>query len=471
MQTQYDESLTQVVYHFRNLGPLKEAKLELGDLTVIAGRNNSGKTYLAYTLYGYLRAWDKWPGAQGYFLSKESPSDLTEVIKETVSEGHARRRVDRSTLSLEREALLPKLTRDFSERSVATIFSSPREAFKDTSFEINVGAGFPVIEELEVNIRGDKVFSVEYDGTELYMACSEPEKDGADEYWLSILYLRFLLHDLFPDPFVLPAERLGISLFYKELDFTKNRLVELLQQLRDEKTRESFLPFDLIEGISSRYALPVKDNIDFTRDLSNIQRDRSEIFESELFDRITDMMEGYYRSTNDEVRFISKARKQNSFDIPLHRASSSARGLSDIYFFLRHVANRNHLLIIDEPESHLDTANQVQFARLLARLVKAGVRVLITTHSDYLLKEINNLIMLSKQFKSKNRILKKLKYEKDDFLHPQSVRAYVAENGSLTPCKIDQFGIDMPVFDKTIDELNRASNELVSRLPFAQEDD
>ena len=42
---------------FKKLGPIKEAELELGDLTIIAGRNNTGKTYVAYTLYGFLRSW------------------------------------------------------------------------------------------------------------------------------------------------------------------------------------------------------------------------------------------------------------------------------------------------------------------------------------------------------------------------------------------------------------------------------
>ena len=42
---------------FKNLGPINEAELELGDLTIIAGRNNTGKTYVAYALYGFLKAW------------------------------------------------------------------------------------------------------------------------------------------------------------------------------------------------------------------------------------------------------------------------------------------------------------------------------------------------------------------------------------------------------------------------------
>ena len=138
--------------------------------------------------------------------------------------------------------------------------------------------------------------------------------------------------------------------------------------------------------------------------------------------------------------------------------------MSDFYFFLRHVARSNHLLIIDEPESHLDTANQVQLARLLARFVRAGLKVLITTHSDYLIKEINNLVMLSRSFTDKESVIKKLKYESDDALEPELIRAYVAEKNGLTRCVVDHFGIDMPVFDETIDEINKVANELSSRL-------
>ena len=32
-----------VKFQFRNLGPIKEAELELGELTIVAGRNNTGK--------------------------------------------------------------------------------------------------------------------------------------------------------------------------------------------------------------------------------------------------------------------------------------------------------------------------------------------------------------------------------------------------------------------------------------------
>ena len=388
---------------FKNLGPINEAELELGDLTIIAGRNNTGKTYVAYALYGFLKMWE--------------------------------------TILLPPPPEVKKIMEKLDEKAVAAVFSSPLEDFESASVEVEV---------------------------------------VKDEFGLP-----------FPVPFILSAERFGISLFYKELDFTKNRLVEIVQELvkelgltknrlvqtlqeseedREREMAARFLPFLLIDKLASRYALPIKDNIDYTRSIPDLRRRRGKLHDSKLFRDIENMMKGYYRSSGDDIRFRSKARKDRSFDIPLHVASSSVRGLSDLYFFLRHVAEKNQLLIIDEPESHLDTANQVQFARLLARAVHAGLKVLITTHSDYIVKEVNNLLMLSGSFKDKPRVLRKLGYSKHDFLKPDSVRAYVAENNSLTRCPIEKYGIDMPVFDTTIDAINRVSSELESRLTYEGEE-
>ena len=282
---------------------------------------------------------------------------------------------------------------------------------------------------------------------------------------VSRLYLRFLFPELPFNPFVLSAERLGISLFYKELDFTKSQLVDLLQKFggRQENENRSWL-FSLVDQTVSRYARPIKDNIDYTRSISDLRKQRSDVYGDRLFNDIRTLMGGDYAASRDEIEFRSVTRGSRRFAIPLHLASSSARGLSDLYFFLRHVARKNHLLIIDEPESHLDTANQILLARLLARTVKTGVKVLLTTHSDYLIKEINNLIMLNSSFRNKADVVMKLEYADDDCLAPERIRAYIAAKNSITKCEIDKLGIDMPNFDETINKINDVANELSIRL-------
>ena len=452
--------------------------MELGDFTIIAGRNNTGKTYMVYSLYGFLRTWRE---LRPYKLAdslidnalKAASLNLDELAGRLLAEGQTSWKVERESLNKERNQVIRELNRRYSKEALADVFNASKDTFDMASIE-TVPAEFPEKHDFSIELGSETVISMKFNGEEIVASYKYnlPEADLDVERlkltgWIPSFYLFFLIRSI-PEfgyvPFIFSAERFGISLFYKELDISKNRLVDLLQKMGDDKTSESLSPFDLIERSTGRYALPIKDNINFTRDLPNIQEKRSDFYNDKLFEHIKNLMGGYYRSSDDEVRFISKARKQRSFNIPLHSASSSARGLSDLYFFLRHVATKNHLLFFDEPESHLDTGNQVQFARLLARLVQSGVKVLVTTHSDHIVKEVNNLIMLSRSFDNKRRLVKKLKYDKDDFIDPGIVRAYVAEKNSLTPCKIDQFGIDFPNFDKTIDEINRVSNELASRV-------
>ncbi len=144
--------------------------------------------------------------------------------------------------------------------------------------------------------------------------------------------------------------------------------------------------------------------------------------------------------------------------------------MSNIYFYLaKERKSDDPILIIDEPESHLDPVNQIEFARALARWANSGIRVLISTHSDYIVKEINNLIMLHSSFQDKEEVVGRLGYTEN--LDPKTVRAYVADSGGLDECDIDKYGIDMPYFDYTIDRINAVSNELTGRLSAEEEDE
>jgi predicted ATPase len=47
---------TAMKIKIKNLGVLKQAEFTLGDLTIICGGNNTGKTYATYALFGFLFA-------------------------------------------------------------------------------------------------------------------------------------------------------------------------------------------------------------------------------------------------------------------------------------------------------------------------------------------------------------------------------------------------------------------------------
>ncbi len=475
MQNENIRRRRPVTFQFHNIGPVKNAKLGLGDLTIISGRNNTGKTYIAYTLYGFLKMWKAWPEAHQVFqrtgTASAERSDIEKIVMHLRREGVTSFPINKHELATWRIDLMETLCRDFSKFALSQVFSSQVDDFRGASISVvrdNSDTDGLHPTPARFALTGEVSLSIEYDTECVVMKLDKPKPRSMHfdlTYDVSRCYVEFLLRDLLPTPFILSAERFGISLFYRELDFTKNQLIDMLQKMGEDKNRERFSPYLLIDRATSRYALPIKDNIDYTRSIPNRRRDKSEFVDTKLSEEIKKMMGGYYGTTGDEIRFISKARgKGRSFNIPLHLASSSARGLSDLFFFLRHVAKNNDLLIIDEPESHLDTENQILLARLLSRFVQSGLKVLVTTHSDYLLKEINNLIMLSQIFEGGEAVFGRSGYVAADALDPALVRAYMAEEGRLTQCSIDRFGIDMPIFDTTIDKINATANELASHL-------
>ena len=81
--------------------------------------------------------------------------------------------------------------------------------------------------------------------------------------------------------------------------------------------------------------------------------------------------------------------------LPLMNASSMVSELAPVVLYLRHWVRPGRVLIVEEPEAHLHPALQVEFTRQLARLVQSGVRVVITTHSDWILEELSNIVRRS----------------------------------------------------------------------------
>ncbi|MEZ4787035.1 MAG: AAA family ATPase [Flavobacterium haoranii] len=112
------------------------------------------------------------------------------------------------------------------------------------------------------------------------------------------------------------------------------------------------------------------------------------------------------------------------------------------------MAKEGDLLIIDEPESHYTLKNQRLMAKLIVAIINIGGKVFITTHSDFLVKELNNLILLKNDFEGKKDWLSKNKsrYSEKDNLDYKNVSVYQGINGTLNSLKISKTGIGNPVF-------------------------
>jgi len=124
------------------------------------------------------------------------------------------------------------------------------------------------------------------------------------------------------------------------------------------------------------------------------------------------------------------------------------------------------VLIVEEPESHLHPAMQVEFIRQIAALVNAGFRVIVTTHSEWLLEELANIVRRSQLPGDRKR-----KCNGDDVaLGSDQVGAWLFEpkrrpRGSVvSEIRLDESGLFPSGFDDVAAALHNDWADISSRI-------
>ncbi|MDJ0730879.1 MAG: AAA family ATPase [Crocosphaera sp.] len=444
-------------FEISNLGYIKQAEIELGDLTIICGKNNTGKTYVNYAIYGFLKSCK---------LNLDFEIEIENEFNELLEQGSVK--ID---LSEHKNKLINSVTKFSKSYSnfLPQIFNINEELLQQASFAVKINnydlescetdtktslitAGLNIRHELNLKIhkrKGSNLLEIVLLDNNLRSASSYNLEIAKKDINKSSFLRKIIASSYFPNPFIITSERTGVSLFYKELDLNKNLMIDMMQ-----KQIINNISFDLPEIFNkriSRYSQPVKDEIDFVRDLDTISKKTGKLAETnpEIIDLLIDIIGGDYSVTDYSMsfKFTEDTKPQ---EIPLYSASSTVKSLMNLYFYLKHLAKPGDILIIDEPELNLHPENQRKLAKLFTKLTKCGVKLLMTTHSDYLIKELNNLIVLNNDFKRKSELMEEYKYSEEDILEPNKVKVYIAENNTLNPAKITQLGIEVPTFDDEI---------------------
>lgn len=451
---------------FENLGLLDKAELELSDLTIICGENNTGKTYATYAIYGFLRSWRQLLFSvmikEHEISSLKRSDEKYQINLETIFKGKINDYFDK--LSSEFIGVLPE------------VFAAKEDTFVNTKIKISV--------ENELDIS-KKAFQKRIQGGGTVLATIVKEEnstileilssDGRD-IGTSFGIMEFVIDAIaeivfspyFPSAHISSAERTGAAIFRRELDMARTRMLKALNEMDSKEIRNR--PWKLLQKIDTDYAWPVEDNVEFVRQLEDIDKQASELSKStpEILTTFDSIIGGSYKVIrNQGLVFQSKGSGAKRFT--MNEASSCARALLDVGFYLRCRAKKGDFFIIDEPELNLHPKNQRAFARLISRLINCGVKVFMTTHSDYLIKELNTLIMLYQKTEHTKVIQKEYGYDDGELLDPKSVNLYMTTKGGarkrqniLQQAQIyPGLGIEVSTFDDTIDLMNRIQNALV----------
>ena len=165
-----------------------------------------------------------------------------------------------------------------------------------------------------------------------------------------------------------------------------NAIVSTLLTSTTDIDLDHFSEVPTLSGMTFRFIFEV-----FLRNLDRIQSDEmkeiAEALESEILAGQIHVKPS--SSRYPDYRFSPQGIGE---EMRFSQVSSMISELAPLVLLLRNGMKPGDTLIIEEPEAHLHPGAQADMAVILARLVRAGVRVIITTHSDWMLQEIGNLI-------------------------------------------------------------------------------
>ncbi len=460
----------------KDFGPIIEGTVGLRPLTIFVGPSNAGKSYMAMLVYSLMQSLEEFTGnlfgpvarydhlrpfrltRHRFFLGLDEGLGINDAVNNILHDWVSNIEV-RSSRALEISfsdlpAEVQHLINRSLKRSLETIqesfnrelerchgiindIQSRREGAKCLQFRLEQNDPFlRLIFDIE-NGSNLKITDKKWDVSQANLAInanlvrmvqaepprlSTPRKEIRDLRYNELLdslaeaTSASLFKDFPRNCYYLPAARSGIAQGHKAIASILVR----------QSSFAGIRPFEIptLSGIITDFmghilTMERARGFDATSDFEEMES-VVDFLEHEVV-RGTIDIERSGDITYPEITYTPFIGQPEVGKLPFHRTSSMVSELAPVILFLKYLVGPEDLLILEEPESHLHPASQRQMARGIARLVNAGIRVIITTHSDYFIAQINNLLKLSDASRQKRA---REGLDSVDCLKPDDIAAY-----------------------------------------------
>ena len=388
-----------------NFGPIEKAQIDLRPLTVFVGESNTGKTYFSALIYALQRNFEgisrvPWSPHRIFQLSRLHDSRLPgpatqalsaetqEIFEKLQTSGQPFKFSDLPQLVhdglqsdlVNSEKFKDELRRCFDLESTSELIRCTEDQKNPMKISLKVSEENRSLWSFDICDSGSGIAANGFINEDIRL---HSEDKNALREALDLRNWRELAHVfswLAPaKSYYLPAARSGIMQSHGVI----------ASSLVDRATRVGLEQFSEIPVFSGMIT-------DFLKQIINYDERR---WFSDEMSGIVKVLEDEVLRGEIEVRRPAtgypgfRYRPQKSEQaLRMSRSSSMVSELAPLVLFLRGIVQPSDTLIIEEPESHLHPAAQTKIALTLARLVRVGVRVLITTHSNWLLEQISNLV-------------------------------------------------------------------------------
>lgn len=369
----------------RNIGMLEKAELNLNSLTLIAGENDNGKSTIGKVIFCIIKAINKYKDE----LQESKEHKLKERLENLF----------------------------FFTRNILThnpVLKNTEDIYFLILDEYTLEEKLLKLEELILTVRDKSdlkdIEKIEKVLKEIYIIKDEPEDDK--KYIESALNKAFFSE--FDSSILLNGKEDGqITLLENSLELiniriSKDNKLSLIEDVEPIQLKDAtFIETPLILNnhdllIRSQSGLSLnKRNIErlgfpyttlHTKDLFDKLKKISfsiflnDEFEDTILKEIQKIIDGNIVYDNKQRDFIYS---KNEKAISIKNTASGIKSFGILQLLLENdILNQNSILIIDEPENHLHPKWQLKYAKVLVTLAKNGVKILIASHSPYMIEAI-----------------------------------------------------------------------------------
>lgn len=446
------------------LGAIRKAVVDLQKpLTLFCGPNSTGKTYLSYLLYAIFENTD-YVESKGldkivkHFSEYKEFTLNRELVENFIQDVAASMKAKLGSIFGIGDTAVDKL---FSQFELSLILS-------DGDYEKMLESPCRLISK-----NGEKEFGIVKDASSdkvIYHMNGENSTLGRE----SLMGLRLMINHFFRllcfrnsgGVRMLTVERNSIYTFKTELSLGRNELIDRIQQ---KSGRSELDILDMVNSSSRRYPLAVRSSLRIANDLENVQKFNSPYYKiAELIEK--GILQGEVKITRTgDVEFVSD-KVGKTKHLPIHLTSSIVKTMSSLVIYLKHIARKGDLLIIDEPEMNFHPNVQISLMQIFAILTKLDLRIIISTHSDYMIREVNNLIMAGTIYSKDAQLIRELGYNEKMLLNKNDIAVKYFNYGKLkrlldvVDVKVEDDGFAIESIDNTINDQNRITETLFDYL-------